>query len=119
MIALKLLAYKLFYFTALRAVEPMQSQLTALAKHITATTPLISPIHVYAFKRSLNKITPLNTPRITTSIFIPAKTVDGLWMLVHQGALQQLAWFKEIGDVQLMRQAALDELAHRALHGDK
>jgi hypothetical protein len=28
--------------------------------------------------------------------------------------LQQLAWFKEIGDVQLMRQAALDELAHRA-----
>jgi len=39
-----------------------------------------------------------------------------LWMLVHQGALQQLAWFKEIGDVQLMRQAALDELAQRALY---
>jgi len=29
--------------------------------------------------------------------------------------LQQLAWFNEIGDVQLMRQAAVDELAHRAL----
>jgi shikimate dehydrogenase len=44
-----------------------------------------------------------------------AKTVDGLWMLVHQGALQQLAWFNEMGDVLLMRQAAVDELADRSL----
>jgi shikimate 5-dehydrogenase len=36
-------------------------------------------------------------------------------MLVHQGALQQLAWFNEMGDVLLMRQAAVDELADRAL----
>ena len=60
---------------------------------------------------------PLETTLLRDAKRAGAKTVDGLWMLVHQGALQQLAWFKEIGDVQLMRQAALDELAHRALHG--
>ena len=59
---------------------------------------------------------PLDTTLLQDAKRAGAKTVDGLWMLVHQGALQQLAWFKEIGDVQLMRQAALDELAHRALH---
>ena len=57
---------------------------------------------------------PLETTLLRDAKRAGAKTVDGLWMLVHQGALQQLAWFKEIGDVQLMRQAALDELAHRA-----
>ncbi|CAB4794753.1 MAG: shikimate dehydrogenase [Actinobacteria bacterium] len=56
---------------------------------------------------------PLETTLLRDAKRAGAKTVDGLWMLVHQGALQQLAWFKEIGDVQLMRQAALDELAHR------
>ena len=59
---------------------------------------------------------PLETTLLRDAKLAGAKTVDGLWMLVHQGALQQLAWFKEIGDVQLMRQAALDELANRALH---
>ena len=54
---------------------------------------------------------PLETTLLRDAKVAGAKTVDGLWMLVHQGALQQLAWFKEIGDVQLMRQAALDELA--------
>ena len=62
---------------------------------------------------------PLETTLLRDAKRAGAKTVDGLWMLVHQGALQQFAWFKEIGDVQLMRQAALDELAHRALHGPK
>ena len=62
---------------------------------------------------------PLETTLLRIAKNAGAVTVDGLWMLVHQGALQQLAWFDEIGDVQLMRQAALDELAHRALHGDK
>ena len=57
---------------------------------------------------------PLETTLLRDAKRAGAKTVDGLWMLVHQGALQQLAWFKEIGDVQLMRQAALDELANRA-----
>ena len=57
---------------------------------------------------------PLETTLLRDAKRAGAKTVDGLWMLVHQGALQQLAWFNEIGDVQLMRQAALDELAHRA-----
>ena len=59
---------------------------------------------------------PLETTLLRDAKRAGAKTVDGLWMLVHQGALQQVAWFKEIGDVQLMRQAALDELANRALH---
>jgi len=59
---------------------------------------------------------PLETTLLRDAKRAGAKTVDGLWMLVHQGALQQLAWFNEIGDVQLMRQAALDELANRALH---
>ena len=59
---------------------------------------------------------PLETTLLRIAKNAGAVTVDGLWMLVHQGALQQLAWFDEIGDVQLMRQAALDELAHRALH---
>ena len=59
---------------------------------------------------------PLETTLLRDAKRAGAKTVDGLWMLVHQGALQQLAWFDEIGDVQLMRQAALDELANRALH---
>ena len=59
---------------------------------------------------------PLETTLLRNAKNAGALTVDGLWMLVHQGALQQLAWFDEIGDVQLMRQAALDELANRALH---
>ena len=59
---------------------------------------------------------PLETTLLRNVKNAGAVTVDGLWMLVHQGALQQLAWFDEIGDVQLMRQAALDELANRALH---
>jgi len=59
---------------------------------------------------------PLETTLLRDAKNAGAVTVDGLWMLVYQGALQQLAWFDEIGDVQLMRQAALDELANRALH---
>jgi len=59
---------------------------------------------------------PLETTLLRNAKNAGAVTVDGLWMLVHQGALQQLAWFDAIGDVQLMRQAALDELANRALH---
>ena len=62
---------------------------------------------------------PLETTLLRNAKNAGAVTVDGLWMLVHQGALQQLAWFDAIGDVQLMRQAALDELANRALHGPK
>jgi len=62
---------------------------------------------------------PLETTLLRNAKNAGAVTVDGLWMLVHQGALQQLAWFDEIGDVQLMRQAALDELADRSLHGPK
>ncbi len=61
---------------------------------------------------------PLETTLLRDANNAGAVTVDGLWMLVHQGALQQRAWFDEIGDVPLMRQAALDELAQRALHNE-
>jgi shikimate dehydrogenase len=57
---------------------------------------------------------PLETTLLRDAKRAGAKTVDGLWMLVHQGSLQQLAWFNEIGDVNVMRQAAVDELAIRA-----
>lgn len=57
---------------------------------------------------------PLETTLLRDAKRAGAKTVDGLWMLVHQGSLQQLAWFNEIGDVKVMRQAAVDELAIRA-----
>jgi len=58
---------------------------------------------------------PLETTLLRESKNAGASTVDGLWMLVHQGALQQLAWLGAVGDIQIMRQAALDELAHRVL----
>lgn len=40
-------------------------------------------------------------------------TVDGLWMLVHQAALQQEIWFGFRADVAVMRSAAEAELARR------
>jgi shikimate dehydrogenase len=58
---------------------------------------------------------PLETTLLREAKTTGATTVDGLWMLVHQGALQQLAWLGMVGDIHIMRQAALDELAHRVL----
>jgi shikimate dehydrogenase len=40
-------------------------------------------------------------------------TVDGLWMLVHQAALQQEIWFGFKADVAVMREAAEAELSRR------
>lgn len=57
---------------------------------------------------------PLETTLLRDAKDKGAVTVDGLWMLVHQGSLQQLAWLGESGDVLLMRQAALGELTRRA-----
>jgi shikimate dehydrogenase len=58
---------------------------------------------------------PLETTLLHDASLAGASTVDGLWMLVHQGALQQLAWLGDMGDIHIMRQAALDELARRVL----
>jgi shikimate dehydrogenase len=40
-------------------------------------------------------------------------TIDGLWMLIHQAALQQAWWFGESPDPLVMRAAAEQELARR------
>jgi shikimate dehydrogenase len=42
-----------------------------------------------------------------------AKTVDGLWMLVHQAVLQQAEWFGVQADAEAMRAFAEAELARR------
>jgi shikimate dehydrogenase len=49
-----------------------------------------------------------------------ARTVDGLGMLIHQAALQQLAWLGRLPDVAVMRRAAeqaLQERSSRAASG--
>ena len=42
------------------------------------------------------------------------RTVDGLGMLIHQAALQQLAWLGRHPDVAVMRQAAHTALSERS-----
>jgi shikimate 5-dehydrogenase len=42
-----------------------------------------------------------------------ATTIDGLWMLVHQAALQQAEWFGVQADADAMRTSAQAELARR------
>lgn len=56
---------------------------------------------------------PLETALLRVARAKGATTIDGLWMLAHQAALQQQVWLGVPGDVQLMRQAALDDLAQR------
>ncbi len=80
-----------------------------------AQTP-IEAIHLHANLVVLDCVYyPLETTLLREAKIAGASTVDGLWMLVHQGALQQLAWLGEVGDIQIMRQAALDELSHRVV----
>ena len=47
-----------------------------------------------------------------------ARTIDGLGMLIHQAALQQLAWLGALPDVGVMRSAAEDVLARRSRRPD-
>jgi shikimate dehydrogenase len=56
---------------------------------------------------------PLRTPLLEAAISVGATTVDGLGMLVHQAALQQLLWRGALPDTDVMREAALRELASR------
>ena len=56
---------------------------------------------------------PLETPFLRALRMRGVTTIDGLWMLVYQAALQQRIWFDTDVDVQVMRAAAEAELARR------
>ena len=53
---------------------------------------------------------PMRTAWLIEAERIGARTVDGLGMLIHQAALQQLAWLGRLGDTGAMRRAAEDAL---------
>lgn len=57
---------------------------------------------------------PLETPLLRAARKVGATAVDGLDMLVHQGALQQQHWLGRLPSVEIMRTAALDELSARS-----
>lgn len=56
---------------------------------------------------------PLDTPLLVAARAAGARTVDGLGMLVHQAALQQLLWLGVMPDTSVMRAAAINELSSR------
>lgn len=58
---------------------------------------------------------PLQTAWLTRAALAGARTVDGLGMLIHQAAQQQLAWLGRLPDVGVMRRAAEQALAERDL----
>jgi shikimate dehydrogenase len=63
---------------------------------------------------------PLRTAWLGAAEQAGARTVDGLGMLIHQAALQQLAWLGRLPDVAVMRRAAeqaLQERSSRAASG--
>jgi shikimate dehydrogenase len=57
---------------------------------------------------------PLDTPLLRAARKVGATTIDGLDMLVHQGALQQQHWLGRLPSVEIMRTAALNELNARS-----
>jgi len=59
---------------------------------------------------------PLETAWLAHAGLVGARTVDGLGMLIHQAALQQLAWLGRLPDVGVMRRAAQEALAERESH---
>ena len=61
---------------------------------------------------------PLRTAWLDAAEHAGARAVDGLGMLIHQAALQQLAWLGELADVDVMRSAAENALARRSQHPD-
>lgn len=61
---------------------------------------------------------PLRTPWLVAAEQVGAHTIDGLGMLVHQAALQQLLWLGALPDVAVMRRAAQDALALRSRRAD-
>jgi shikimate dehydrogenase len=56
---------------------------------------------------------PLQTAWLHRAEQVGARAVDGLGMLIHQAALQQVAWLGELPDVDVMRRAAVAGLAAR------
>ncbi len=58
---------------------------------------------------------PLLTPLLREARKVGATIVDGLDMLVHQGALQQQHWLGRLPSVEIMRSAALEELSARSM----
>ena len=56
---------------------------------------------------------PMRTKLLDTAIAAGSKAVDGLWMLVFQAVEQQRLWFGHDVDAQVMRSAAISELARR------
>lgn len=58
---------------------------------------------------------PLLTPLLREARKVGATIVDGLDMLVHQGALQQQHWLGRLPSVEIMRTAALEELSARSM----
>ena len=57
---------------------------------------------------------PLRTAWLDAAEQVGARTIDGLGMLIHQAALQQLAWLGRRPDVAVMRRAAEVALAERS-----
>jgi shikimate dehydrogenase len=56
---------------------------------------------------------PLRTRFLIDASASGATAIDGLWMLVYQAVEQQRLWFGHEVDAQVMRDAALVELARR------
>lgn len=56
---------------------------------------------------------PLQTAWLDAAEQVGARTIDGLGMLIHQAALQQLAWLGRLPDVSVMRRAAESALRER------
>ena len=57
---------------------------------------------------------PLRTAWLDAAEQLGARTIDGLGMLIHQAALQQLAWLGRLPDVAVMRRAAELALQERS-----
>lgn len=57
---------------------------------------------------------PLATPWLRGARQVGATTVDGIDMLVHQGALQQFRWLGRLPSVEIMRTAALERINSRS-----
>lgn len=57
---------------------------------------------------------PLRTAWLEAAEQVGARTIDGLGMLIHQAALQQVAWLGRRPDVEVMRRAAEVALAERS-----
>lgn len=58
--------------------------------------------------------TPLRTRLLRDAESLGARTVDGLWMLIHQARRQELVWFGAAGSAAMMRAESERVLAQRS-----